>query len=106
MRYILGMIIEEIIYTCPRCQCADLVKNGHNAYGNQQFRCKACRKSGVLKPKHRRTEAEIEQILAAYRERPSMRGIARIYGISRSTLTKWLKKSQVPAPAESNPAAG
>jgi transposase-like protein len=88
------MIINEITYTCPRCESTELVKNGKNAYGNQQFRCKSCGKTGVLNPKNRRSEAEIEQILAAYRERPSMRGIARIFGISRNTLSKWLKKSQ------------
>ena len=60
---------------------------------------------GVLNPKNRRTEAEKEQILAAYRERPSMRGIARVFGISRNTLAKWLKKSQDTAPIESDPAA-
>ena len=99
------MIIDEITYTCPRCASPNLVKNGKNRYGNQQFRCKDCSKMGVLNPKNRRTEAEKEQILAAYRERPSMRGIARIFGISRNTLAKWLKKSQDAAPIESDPAA-
>ena len=100
------MIIEEKIYTCPRCESEELVKNGKNAYGNQQFRCKVCGKSGVLTPKHRRTAAEKEQILAAYRERPSMRGIARTFHISRNTLAKWLKKSQDAAHPESDPPAG
>ena len=80
------MIIDEITYTCPRCESSNLVKNGKNRYGNQQFRCKDCSKSGVLNPKNRHTEAEKERILAAYRERPSMRGIARVFGISRNTL--------------------
>ncbi len=71
----------------------------------QQFRCKDCHKSGVLNPKNRRSEAEIERILAAYRERPSMRGIARVFGISRNTLVKWLKKSPDTAGAEGNPPA-
>jgi hypothetical protein len=44
-------------------------------------------------PRNRRTEAEKEQILAAYHERPSMRGIARIYHIGRDTLKELLKKS-------------
>jgi transposase-like protein len=99
------MIIDEITYTCRRCGSANLVKNGHNKAGSQQFRCKNCGKSAVLKPKNRRTEAEKEQILAAYRERPSMRGIARVFGISCNTLAKWLKKSQEAATAKSDPAA-
>ena len=44
-------------------------------------------------PRNRRTEADKEQILAAYHERPSMRGIARIYHIGRGTLKELLKKS-------------
>ncbi len=93
------MIIDEITYTCRRCGSANLVKNGHNKYGNQQFRCKDCHKSGVLNPINRHTEAEKERILAAYRERPSMRGIAR------NTLAKWLKKSPNAAGTEGNPPA-
>ena len=99
------MIIDEITYTCRRCGSANLVKNGHNQYGSQQFRCKDCHKLGMLNPINRRTEAEIERILAAYRERPSMRGIARVFGISRNTLAKWLKKSPDAAGAAGNPPA-
>lgn len=95
------MITDEITYTCRRCGSTNLVKNGHNQAGSQQFRCKDCGKSAVLKPQKRRNDAEIDQILAAYRERPSMRGIARVFGISRNTLARWLKKSPAPANAES-----
>jgi len=97
------MIIEIKTYTCPRCGSTNIVKNGKNRYGSQQFLCKDCRKSGVLNPKNRYTEEEKEKILAAYRERPSMRGIARMYGISRMTLANWLKKSQSTTNSEGNP---
>ena len=93
MRYNRCRITDEITYTCSRCGSTNLVKNGHNTSGSQPFQGKACGKSAVLKPHNRRTETEIEQILAAYRERPSMRGIARVVGISRNTLVKGLKKS-------------
>jgi len=43
-------------------------------------------------PKYQRSEAEKEQILATYRERSSMRGVARLYHISRNTLKSLLKK--------------
>ena len=97
------MIIDKITYTCPRCGSVNLVKNGKNRYGNQQYLCKDCRKYGVLNPKNRYTEEEKEQILAAYWERPSMRGIARVFGISRNTLSRWLKKSPDPAQPEGDP---
>lgn len=86
------MIIAEKIHICRRCSSRNLKKNGKNRYGNQQYFCKACQKSGVLNPKNSYSEAEKEHILAAYRERPSMRGISRLYGISRNTLASWLQK--------------
>jgi insertion element IS1 protein InsB len=86
------MIIEKVIFHCPRCNSANVVKNGKNSAGSQQFLCKDCGKSAVMYPKHQRSEAEKEQILATYRERPSMRGVARLYHISRNTLKAMLKK--------------
>ena len=32
-------------------------------------------------------------ILAAYHERLSLRGLTRIFGVSRNTVSAWLKKS-------------
>jgi transposase-like protein len=69
-----------------------VVKNGKNSAGSQQFLCKDCGKSAVMYPKHQRSEAEKEQILSTYRERPSMRGVARLYHISRNTLKVMLQK--------------
>lgn len=86
------MISQTIIFHCPKCNSTDVVKNGKNSAGSQQFLCKACHKSAVMYPQHQRSQAEQEQILSAYHERPSMRGIARLYHISRNTLTKLLKK--------------
>lgn len=86
------MIQEVIIHRCSQCQSVDMVKNGHNPKGKQQYRCKACGKSGVLNPSVPYTEADKAQIVAAYYERPSMRGIERIFGVARQTLAAWLKK--------------
>ncbi len=86
------MIIKTEVFHCPRCDSTQVVKNGRNSAGNQQFLCKECGKSAVMYPKHQRSETEKEQILAAYRERPSMRGVARLHHISRNTLKRMLKK--------------
>jgi transposase-like protein len=69
------------------------VRNGHSPKGKQQYRCKACGRRGVLNPSVPYPEAQRTQILAAYYERPSMRGIERIFGVARQTLAVWLKKS-------------
>ena len=86
------MITKLVIYTCRACGSPNIVKNGHNASGSQQYRCKDCGKRGVLEPKRGYTEEQKEQVLAAYNERSSMRGIQRTFGVSRPTLASWLKK--------------
>jgi transposase-like protein len=81
------------VYSCRACGSQNIVKNGHNAYGSQQFWCKDCGKCGVLEPKRSYSPEQKEQILSAYtNERSSMRGIQRTFGVSRNTLTSWLKK--------------
>jgi len=87
------MITETMVYTCNQCQSTNIIKNGHNACGNQQYHCKDCGAYGVLDPEPRGyPEHEKERILRAYHERGSMRAIERIFGVSRNTLSRWLKK--------------
>ena len=86
------MIAKLIVYTCRKCESQNIVKNGHNASGSQQYVCKDCGKRGVLEPKRGYTEDQKAQILSAYQERSSMRGIQRTFGVSRPTLASWLKK--------------
>jgi hypothetical protein len=35
-----------------------------------------------------------DQVLSAYLERPSIRGLERVFGINRLTITSWIKKAQ------------
>ena len=86
------MISEQVSYECRNCGSQNIVKNGHNGSGSQQYWCKDCGKRLVLTPQNSYTEAQKEQIMAAYHERPSMRGIQRIFGVSPVTLSSWLKK--------------
>jgi insertion element IS1 protein InsB len=86
------MIVKMVVFSCPKCTSSNVVKNGKNSAGSQQFLCKDCGKSGVMHPKYQRSKAEKEKILSAYRERPSMRGIARLHHISRNTLKTMLQK--------------
>ena len=41
-------------FTCRKCESTDIVKNGHNASGSQQYRCNSCNSYGVLQPKRMR----------------------------------------------------
>lgn len=38
------------------------------------------------------SEEKKAEILRAYEERSSLRGLARTFGVSRNTVTAWLKK--------------
>jgi transposase-like protein len=88
------MIVEEKVFSCPRCGSASLIKNGKNRDGNQQDFCQDYRNSGVLNPENSDTGTQKEHLLAAYRERPNLRGITRLLGISRNFLSRWLRKVQ------------
>jgi transposase-like protein len=39
-------------------------------------------------------QSERETILRAYDERSSLRGLSRTFGVSRNTVTSWLKKRE------------
>ena len=90
------MLAKQRVYRCRNCDSQKIVKNGHNASGSQQYGCKDCGKRGVREPKRGYTQAQKEQILAAYNERSSMRGVQRTFGVSRPTLASWLKKKTKP----------
>lgn len=92
------MIEETITHSCRKCHSSNIVKNGKNAYGNQQYRCKDCGASAVLQPKCAYSQEEKELIIKAYQERPSMRAIERIFGVCRQTLSTWLKKKAADLP--------
>lgn len=94
------MIKEVQTYACRKCGSEDIVKNGKNACGNQQYHCKACEAYGVLEPEEKGySDQEKQRMLRAYRERGSMRAIERIFGVSRGTLSRWLKKRDTNSPS-------
>ena len=85
------MIIQEILL-CLQCQSPDLIRYGRTQTGYQRYRCKRCKATFSDAPERAPTPEFKEQVLAAYQERASMRGIARTFKISRNTLTEWLKE--------------
>ncbi len=82
-----------IAIQCPKCGCPDLVKNGRTRTGQQKYHCKACRRYGTLDTQDARRAQQRQMIEQLHTERVSHRGIARVTGLSRTTLIKWLKKS-------------
>jgi transposase-like protein len=83
---------------CAHCGSDNLVSNGHAKNGRLRFQCKDCKKYGRQDPGSNAYDENTKAvILAAYHERPSLRGLTRIFGVSRNTVSAWLKKSQSPA---------
>ncbi len=86
------MIRLRIAKCCPDCGRDNLVKNGTDYKGAQKFRCNDCGAYGTLAATGRYTPARKAEILRAYQERSSMRGIQRTFGVARKTLARWLKQ--------------
>ena len=78
---------------CQHCQSQRLVRNGLAPDGRQRYLCRDCSKRSREEPRSNAyTEQEREQILRAYDERSSLRGLSRTFGVSRNTVTGWIKK--------------
>ena len=86
------MVIQSV--TCYHCGSENLKKNGKAPNGKQRYHCKDCNRASLENPDYGYSEARKDEILKAYQERSSMRGITRTFGVSRTTLGVWLKKSR------------
>jgi insertion element IS1 protein InsB len=92
------LIISIKIHNCPQCGSPHIVKNGRDKNGQQKFDCHTCRAYGTLAPSVPYSKSRKEEIMRAYQERASMRGITRIFGVARQTLAHWLKEKAAHLP--------
>lgn len=82
-----------VAVTCIHCGSDQLVRNGHAANGKQRYRCRACGRQSRENPApNGYTDERRAEILHALHERSSLRGIERTFGVSRNTVTSWMKK--------------
>ena len=97
------MLQTIVTHECPRCGSVDLVKNGHDYKGDQKFHCKNCDRYGTLNAQKGYSQETRERVKQAVMERVSLRGIERIFGIARQTVSRWLRDwmAQLP-PVEAN----
>jgi transposase-like protein len=90
---------------CPHCGSEEVVRNGRSPTGKQKYRCKACKRQSREHPTpHAYPEERREEILRAYEERSSLRGLERTFGVSRVSVIAWIKKSRKAASFERNAA--
>ncbi len=98
------MIRTSPVHHCRAYGSTHIVKNGRNRSGSQQYQCRTCGASKVLLPlKRRYSEERKAEVLRAYQEASSLRGLNRTFGITRKTITQWLKKTPEPARRRGNP---
>lgn len=86
------MITQITINHCTKCQSTNIVRNGTTKTGKQKYYCKECGAYGTLAPSVQYTPERKAEILRAYHERSSLRGIERTFGVARQTVAKWLKE--------------
>jgi transposase-like protein len=87
------MIIEVV--TCYHCGSENIVRNGKAPNGKQKYLCRHCGRQSREDPASNAYPPERrEEILRAYQERSSLRGLTRTFGVARNTVTRWLKKSR------------
>ena len=85
------MLSTTLIHVCPHCQGQRLQKNGRTRHGAQRARCVDCQRTFTLLPKGPRYEQKFkDQVLAAYQDRMSLRGIQRTFGVCYESVMAWL----------------
>ena len=86
---------------CPHCGSEELKRNGRAPNGKQKYRCRTCQRQSRENPTpHAHSEQRREEILRAYEERSSLRGLERTFGVSRTSVIAWIKKSRGAASLE------
>jgi transposase-like protein len=93
------MLSATMIHACPRCGSERLRKNGHANNGAQRAKCLECARTFILEPKGPRYDQKFKrQVLSAYQDRMSIRGIKRAFGVCYQTVMAWVgEKNQEPA---------
>src|SRR5512135_3033164 len=92
-----------ITVSCPHCGREEVTRNGRAPNGKQKYRCRACQRQSREHPTpHAYSEERREEILRAYEERSSLRGLERTFGVSRTSVIAWIKKGSGAASLKRN----
>ena len=91
--------MELTTIVCRHCGNTTLIKYGIAPNGKQKYRCRTCsRQSRDYPQSPGYSDERPDEILRAYQERSSLRGLERTFGVARSTVIGWLKKKTNSAP--------
>ena len=85
------MLSKTIVHVCQRCGSERIRKNGHAINGAQRAKCLDCERTFILEPAGPRYDQGFkDQVIAAYQDRMSTRGIRRTFGVCYETLMRWV----------------
>ena len=101
------MLSTTVTHVCARCGSERIRKNGHANNGAQRAKCLECERTFILEPKGPPyDDAFKEQVVRAYQDRMSIRGITRTFGVCYNTIVGWAgEKNRGLARAGGHPAA-
>lgn len=86
------------IIKCYHCGSEKIVKHGLTKNRKQRYWCHDCQRSSRAEPQpNGYSDEQREEILRAYQERSSLRGVTRTFGVARNTVSGWLKKKTPPS---------
>ena len=86
-------MMVTITVLCQHCQSQNIIRYGLAPNGKQRYLCRDCgRRSRDNPSSNAYSDEEREQILRAYSERSSLRGLSRTFGVSHNTVTSRIKK--------------
>ena len=93
------MLSTTVVHACRHCGGERLQKNGHTQRGAQRALCLDCQRTFTLSPKGPRYDQKFkDQVVAAYQDRMSTRGIRRTFGVCYQTLMVWVGEKSGGAP--------
>ena len=82
---------QASIFSCPKCGSCHTIKNGSTHNGKPKRQCKDCGQPLVINPSHKTVSNETQKLInLLLLERISLRGIARVTGVSWSCLQNYL----------------
>src|ERR1700712_5142461 len=101
------MLSTTIVHVCARCGSEQIRKNGHAENGGQRAKCLDCERTFILQPKGARYDQKFkDQVVAAYQDRMSLRGIKRTFGVCYQTVLRWVgEKSPITPGLRGHPLA-
>jgi len=83
-----------ITLSCPHCRSKALVRDGHAPNGKQKDRCHACGRRSRENPTPMPIQKlAVRRFCTPPKNASLLRGLTRTFGVSRATVSSWIKKS-------------